>query len=122
MRTCERLRLSQKCHERWKRLSSEANRTARWRLVFRRSGFAVEFDVDGLVHVGRADAGCLEGGDFVCVLQREANVVEAFEETVAAEGIHGEGIAQAAAARQGGQVGDDLLFEIDGKAVAVVLL
>jgi hypothetical protein len=52
--------------------------------------FAMEFHVDGLVHHGGADALFLEGGDFVCVDERQADVVEAFQEAIATKRIDGE--------------------------------
>src|SRR5579864_9303044 len=88
----------------------------RRRLTPVRRRFVMEFYVDGLVHDWDAQALFLERRDFFFVDERQANVVKTLEQAIAAEGIDGEGTAQAAI------VGDDLVFEIDGEAVALVLL
>src|SRR6185437_2022534 len=74
----------------------------------------VVLHVQGFVHDGDSKIHFLEGGNFRFVHQRQANIVEPFEQAIAAERINGEGIAQAFI------VGDGLLFEIDRHAISFV--
>jgi len=71
-------------------------------------------DVDRHVHMRRADFGFLERSDLVMMAKSESDVVPAIQKAFAAEWVDIESIGQA------GIVGDDLVCEIDRKAVAVL--
>ncbi len=76
------------------------------------NGLLMVLDVEGSVHRGDAEILLLERSYFGLVYESKPDIVETFEQAVAAEGINGEGIPQASV------VGDDLLLEINGNAVA----
>src|SRR5580704_6731409 len=85
------------------------------RLILLRRLLLVVFHVDGIVHHGKLQILTFEACDVLIVDQRQPDVVEPAQKAVAPKRVDRELITQPAI------VGDDLLLEINSKAVTLLL-